>query len=113
MVTFSRWGRASTWREQTIYLTVLGFIVFGTLIGAVVRMLPAERAGGWTGSMLAGAAGALVSGSVGRVEGLRDSHDSGGFGAALIGAFVVVAVYNFSAARHTRAIALQQLKERP
>jgi uncharacterized membrane protein YeaQ/YmgE (transglycosylase-associated protein family) len=89
-------------------LAFFGFIVFGTLIGAVVRMLAAERAGGWTGSMLSGASGALVSGSVGRVEGLRDSHDSGGFSVALIGAFVVVAVYNVLAARRTRAVAPQQ-----
>jgi uncharacterized membrane protein YeaQ/YmgE (transglycosylase-associated protein family) len=94
-------------------LAFLGFIVFGTLIGAVVRMLAAERAGGWTGSMLSGALGALLSGSIGRVEGLRDSHDSGGFSVALVGAFLVVAAYNFVAARRMRAVALRQIKERP
>lgn len=94
-------------------MAFFGFVVFGALIGAVVRLLTAARAGGWTGSILSGAAGALVSGSVGRVEGLRDSRDSGGFSVALIGAFVVVAVYSFSAARRTRAVALPQIKERP
>jgi len=88
-------------------VALFGFIVFGTLVGAVVRMLAAARAGGWTGSTLSGAAGALIGGAIGRVEVLRDSHDSGGFSLALAGAFVVVGVYTFAAARRTRAVALR------
>jgi uncharacterized membrane protein YeaQ/YmgE (transglycosylase-associated protein family) len=87
-------------------VSLFGFIAFGTLVGAVVRMLAAGRAGGWTGSTLSGASGALVGGAIGRVEALRDSHDSGGFSLALIGAFVVVGVYAFAAARRTRASAV-------
>jgi uncharacterized membrane protein YeaQ/YmgE (transglycosylase-associated protein family) len=94
-------------------LAFIGFVVFGTLIGAVVRMLAAGRAGSWSGSMLGGAGGALLSGSVGRLDGLRGIHDSGGFSMALVGAFVVVAAYNLMAAgRRTRALALEQPKER-
>jgi uncharacterized membrane protein YeaQ/YmgE (transglycosylase-associated protein family) len=95
-------------------LAFIGFVVFGALIGAVVRMLAAGRAGSWTGSTLSGAAGALLGGSVGRLDGLRGSQDSGGFGMALVGAFVVVAAYNFTAAgRRTRALAFVRTKERP
>ncbi len=87
--------------------------MFGALVGAVVRLLGAGREGGWTGSILSGAAGAFVGGSIGRVEALRDSHDSDGFSVALVCAFVVVAAYNFVAARRGRAMALPQAKVRP
>jgi uncharacterized membrane protein YeaQ/YmgE (transglycosylase-associated protein family) len=106
-------GRNPAWRGEGIALAFLGFIVFGALIGAVVRMLVAERLTGSAGSMVSGAAGALLSGSVGRIEGLRDSHDSGGFSVALVGAFVAVTAYNFMAVRRARAVALQPTKERP
>jgi uncharacterized membrane protein YeaQ/YmgE (transglycosylase-associated protein family) len=93
-------------------LAFIGFIVFGTLIGAVVRMIAAGRAGSWTGSTLGGAAGALLGGSVARLDGLRGSHDSGGFSTALVCAFAVVAAYNFMAAgRRARTPALERTKE--
>lgn len=81
--------------------------MFGALVGAVVRMLAAGRTGGWTGSTISGAVGALVGGAIGRVELLRDSHDSGGFSQALLGAFVVVGVYTFAAARRARAVVVR------
>ena len=92
----------------------LGFLVFGTLIGAVIRLLAADRAGSWSGSVLGGAAGALLSGSVGRAKELRSDHDSGGFGVALVGAFAVVVLYHFLAAsRRSRHAAPGRTKERP
>ena len=66
-------------------MVFIGFVVFGTLIGAIVRMIAAGRAGSWTGSTLGGAAGA----------------------------FAAVAAYNFMAAgRRARTLALERTKER-
>jgi uncharacterized membrane protein YeaQ/YmgE (transglycosylase-associated protein family) len=107
MVTFELGSCRSRVEEADISVALFGFIAFGALVGAVVRMLAAGRAGGWTGSTLSGAAGALIGGAIGRVEVLRDRHDSGGFSLALVGAFIVVGVYAFPAARRARTVALR------
>jgi uncharacterized membrane protein YeaQ/YmgE (transglycosylase-associated protein family) len=75
-----------------------GFLFFGTLIGVVVRMLVAGRAGGWGPSICSGAVGALLGGWLGRMDALRSARDSGGLCMALLGAFVLVAFYHRVAA---------------
>jgi uncharacterized membrane protein YeaQ/YmgE (transglycosylase-associated protein family) len=76
----------------------LGFLLFGTLIGASVRLLVAQRAGGWAISILSGAGGALIGGFLGRCAELRSDLDSAGFAMSLLGAFALVAVYHVVAA---------------
>jgi uncharacterized membrane protein YeaQ/YmgE (transglycosylase-associated protein family) len=82
----------------------VGFLLFGTLIGAVVRLLVAGRAGGWGVSILSGAGGALLGALLGRSGALRGDLDSGGFVASLLGAFTLVAVYHAAAAARRRAM---------
>jgi uncharacterized membrane protein YeaQ/YmgE (transglycosylase-associated protein family) len=76
----------------------VGFLSFGTLIGGIVGMLVAEKAGRLGVSMLSGAFGALAGGFLGRWGELHNELDSGGFVAALLGAFASVALYHSVAA---------------
>jgi hypothetical protein len=76
----------------------VGFLLFGTLIGGIVRLLVAERAGGWRISMVSGAGGALLGGLLGRGGELGGDLGSAGFGMALFGAFAAVAMYHALAA---------------
>jgi uncharacterized membrane protein YeaQ/YmgE (transglycosylase-associated protein family) len=102
MLTFSRsiarLLRATVGFSGGLSLVFVGFLLFGTLIGAVIRLLVAGRAGSWGVSMLSGGGGALLGGSLGRLGALRGDHDSGGFSMALLGAFALVVVYHLVAA---------------
>lgn len=75
----------------------VGFLLFGTLIGGAIRMLVAERAGGWSISMISGAGGALLGGLLGRGQ-LHGDREPAGFVLSLLGAFALVAVYHAVAA---------------
>ncbi len=77
----------------------LGFVLFGTLIGGVVRLIVARRAGGWWVSTLGGGCGALLGGILGRRGGLVGDLESAGFVMSVLGAFAVVAVYHWIASR--------------
>ena len=72
----------------------VGFLLFGTLIGGVVRMLVAEKAGGWAASVMSGGAGALFGGLLGRADAFRGDPESAAFMLSLLGAFASVGVYH-------------------
>jgi uncharacterized membrane protein YeaQ/YmgE (transglycosylase-associated protein family) len=76
----------------------VGFLLFGALIGAAIRLLVAKRGGGWTVSMSSGAGGAFLGGLLGRGGELRGDLGSAGFVTSLLGAFALVAVYHVTAA---------------
>jgi uncharacterized membrane protein YeaQ/YmgE (transglycosylase-associated protein family) len=79
---------------------VVGFLVFGLLIGGVTSTLVAIKpAGGWGVSMLCGVLGALIGGFFGRVAGLYGDGEPTAFVMALLGAFALVAVYHTAVAR--------------
>jgi uncharacterized membrane protein YeaQ/YmgE (transglycosylase-associated protein family) len=77
----------------------VGFLVFGMLIGAVVRVLVAGKAGGWRVSILIGAGGAMIGASLGRVGGFLDDSEPSAFVMSLLAAFALVAVYHAIVAR--------------
>jgi uncharacterized membrane protein YeaQ/YmgE (transglycosylase-associated protein family) len=83
---------------------VVGFVLFGLLIGVVTRMLVAGKtAGGWVLSMLGGIGGALFGGFLGRVLGLYGDAEPVAFVMALLGAFALVTIYHVVAARRQHA----------
>ena len=73
---------------------VLGWIVFGSIVGAVAKLLmPGRDPGGIVVTSLLGIAGALLGGFIGRALGLYGPQDAAGFVMALIGAIVLLVIY--------------------
>ena len=68
-------------------LSILGWIVFGLIIGAIAKLLmPGRDPGGIIVTMLLGIVGALLGGFLGRSIGLYGPGEAAGFVMSLIGA---------------------------
>jgi len=83
---------------------VLGWIIFGLVVGAVAKFLmPGRDPGGVIVTMLLGIVGAVVGGFLGRAVGWYGPNDPVGFVMALLGAIVLLVAYRLIAgrARHT------------
>jgi uncharacterized membrane protein YeaQ/YmgE (transglycosylase-associated protein family) len=79
---------------------ILGWIVFGLIIGALAKLLmPGKDPGGFIITTLLGIAGAVVGGFVGRALGLYGPEDPAGFVMALIGAVVLLVLYRMMVKR--------------
>lgn len=79
---------------------ILGWIVFGLIVGAVAKLLmPGRDPGGFVITTLLGIAGALIGGFIGRALGLYGPEDPAGFVMALIGAVVLLLMYRAVARR--------------
>ena len=75
-------------------MDLIVFLFFGLLVGAVARLLvPGRQPGGWAVSLLLGVAGAFVGGLLGRAVGLYREGESAGFIMALLGAVLLVVIY--------------------
>ena len=75
-------------------MTILGWIVFGLLVGAVAKLLmPGRDPGGFIVTILLGIAGAMVGGFLGRGLGWYGEDDPAGFLMALIGAILLLVLY--------------------
>jgi len=73
---------------------ILGWIVFGLVIGALAKLLmPGRDPGGIVVTMVLGIAGALVGGFLGRVLGWYAAGEPAGFVMALIGAVLLLFIY--------------------
>lgn len=76
---------------------VIGWIVFGLIVGAVAKLLmPGKDPGGFIVTMLLGIVGALVGGFLGRALNLYGPEDPAGFIMSVIGAIVVLAIYRMA-----------------
>jgi uncharacterized membrane protein YeaQ/YmgE (transglycosylase-associated protein family) len=81
---------------------VIGWIVFGLVVGIVAKFLmPGRDPGGFVITALLGIGGALVGGFVGRAIGWYGDGDPVGFVMAVIGAVIVLTVYRFTLGRTT------------
>ena len=82
---------------------VIGWIVFGLIVGAVAKLLmPGRDPGGFIVTMLLGIAGAWVGGFLGRSLGWYGPNDAAGFLMSLVGAVVLLFIYRFATRRqHT------------
>ena len=73
---------------------ILGWIVFGLIVGAVAKFLmPGRDPGGIIVTSLIGIAGAVLGGFIGRALGMYGPEDAAGFVMALIGAIVLLVIY--------------------
>jgi uncharacterized membrane protein YeaQ/YmgE (transglycosylase-associated protein family) len=83
---------------------IIGWIVFGLVVGIVAKFLmPGRDPGGFVITALIGIVGAVVGGFVGRVLGLYKEGDPVGFVMAVIGAIILLAVYRFTIGRTATA----------
>jgi uncharacterized membrane protein YeaQ/YmgE (transglycosylase-associated protein family) len=79
---------------------VLGWIIFGLIVGIVAKFLmPGRDPGGFIVTILIGIAGALVGGYLGRAVGWYREGDPVGFLMAVLGSIVLLALYRMLARR--------------
>jgi uncharacterized membrane protein YeaQ/YmgE (transglycosylase-associated protein family) len=81
---------------------VLGWILFGLIVGAVAKLLmPGRDPGGFIVTMALGIAGALLGGFLGRSAGWYGPNDSAGFLMSVLGAVVLLFLYRLLFVRRT------------
>jgi uncharacterized membrane protein YeaQ/YmgE (transglycosylase-associated protein family) len=79
---------------------VLGWILFGLIVGIVAKLLmPGRDPGGIIVTMLLGIIGAVVGGYLGRALGFYGPGEPAGFLMSLVGAIALLAVYRLAARR--------------
>jgi uncharacterized membrane protein YeaQ/YmgE (transglycosylase-associated protein family) len=83
---------------------ILGWILFGLIVGVVAKLLmPGRDPGGMIVTILLGIAGAVVAGFLGRTLGWYEADEAAGFIAATVGAILLLLVYRqFAAPRSPR-----------
>jgi uncharacterized membrane protein YeaQ/YmgE (transglycosylase-associated protein family) len=76
---------------------ILGWMLFGLVIGAVAKLLmPGRDPGGIIITMLLGIVGAVVGGFIGRAMGLYQSGEPAGFFMATLGAIILLFIYRMA-----------------
>jgi uncharacterized membrane protein YeaQ/YmgE (transglycosylase-associated protein family) len=84
---------------------ILGWIVFGLIVGAIAKLLmPGRDPGGIIVTMVLGIVGALLGGFIGRALGLYTENEPTGFIMALLGAVAVLFIYRMSVGRRHRTV---------
>jgi uncharacterized membrane protein YeaQ/YmgE (transglycosylase-associated protein family) len=81
---------------------ILGWIVFGLVVGALAKLLmPGRDPGGIIVTMLLGIVGAVLGGWIGRAMGLYGPEDPAGFLMSLLGAILLLVIYRMVVGRRT------------
>jgi uncharacterized membrane protein YeaQ/YmgE (transglycosylase-associated protein family) len=81
-------------------MSILGWIVFGLIVGVVAKLImPGRDPGGMIVTILLGIAGALVGGFIGRALGWYGDDDPVGFVMATLGAILLLVLYRQFRAR--------------
>jgi uncharacterized membrane protein YeaQ/YmgE (transglycosylase-associated protein family) len=82
---------------------IIGWIVFGLIVGAIAKLLmPGRDPGGIVVTMLLGIAGAVAGGYVGRALGWYGPNDGAGFLMSLVGAIILLWIYRLVVSRNAR-----------
>jgi uncharacterized membrane protein YeaQ/YmgE (transglycosylase-associated protein family) len=85
-------------------MSILGWILFGLIVGALAKLLmPGRDPGGIIVTMLLGIAGAILGGFAGRALGLYREGEAAGFLMATVGAVILLALYRMVVGRRTIA----------
>ena len=81
-------------------MTVIGWIVFGLVVGALAKLvMPGRDPGGIIVTMLLGIAGALLGGFIGRAMGLYGPNEAAGFLMSFFGAVILLMLYRMMVRR--------------
>jgi uncharacterized membrane protein YeaQ/YmgE (transglycosylase-associated protein family) len=81
-------------------MAILGWIVFGLLVGIVAKLVtPGRDPGGFIVTVLLGIAGALLGGFLGRAVGWYREGDPVGFAMAVVGSIVLLVLHRLIARR--------------
>jgi uncharacterized membrane protein YeaQ/YmgE (transglycosylase-associated protein family) len=81
---------------------VIGWIIFGLIVGAVAKLLmPGRDPGGIIVTMLLGVVGAVLGGFVGRALGFYGPEEGAGFLMSLLGAIIMLLIYRMAVGRRT------------
>lgn len=76
-------------------LEVLGWIVFGLIVGVLAKLLvPGRDPGGIVITILLGIAGSLLGGWVGRMLGFYGPGQAGGWIMSILGAVLLLVIYH-------------------
>jgi uncharacterized membrane protein YeaQ/YmgE (transglycosylase-associated protein family) len=79
---------------------ILGWIVFGLVVGAIAKLvMPGRDPGGVIVTILLGIVGAVLGGWIGRALNMYGPNEPAGFVMALVGAVVVLALYRMAVGR--------------
>jgi uncharacterized membrane protein YeaQ/YmgE (transglycosylase-associated protein family) len=82
---------------------VIGWIIFGLIVGAIAKLLmPGRDPGGIIVTMALGIAGALLGGFVGRALGWYQENEPAGFLMSLVGAILLLWIYRLMVGRRQR-----------
>jgi uncharacterized membrane protein YeaQ/YmgE (transglycosylase-associated protein family) len=93
---------AEPMRSRGVVMELLGWILFGAIVGVVAKLLmPGRDPGGFIVTILLGIAGALLGGWIGRALGMYGPADGAGFLMSVLGAIVLLALYRIIAGRRT------------
>ena len=75
-------------------ITILGWILFGLIVGALAKLvMPGRDPGGILVTMLLGIAGAVLGGLIGRALHLYGPGQAAGFLMSFLGAVILLALY--------------------
>ena len=84
---------------------VIGWIIFGLIVGAIAKLLMRGRdPGGIIVTMALGIAGALLGGFVGRALGWYQENEPAGFLMSLVGAVLLLWIYRMVGGRRRTTI---------
>ncbi len=82
---------------------ILGWIIIGGIAGGIAKLLmPGKDPGGCIITVLLGIAGAFIAGWLGQALGWYEAGEGAGFLAAVVGAFILLAIYRIVAGRRRR-----------
>jgi len=85
-------------------MSILGWILFGLIVGALAKLvMPGRDPGGIIVTMLLGIAGAVLGGFLGRALGLYGEGEAAGFVMSFIGAVILLAIYRVMVGRSSVA----------
>ena len=81
-------------------MAILGWILFGLIVGLVAKLLmPGRDPGGIIVTMLLGVAGALLGGFLGQAMGLYREGEAAGLVMSLVGAVALLVLYRLMVRR--------------
>ena len=80
-------------------MNIIGWIVFGLIVGALAKLLmPGRDPGGWIVTILLGIAGSFVGGFLGQML-FQNAGDMAGWIGSIIGAMILLLIYRMVVGR--------------